>query len=673
MTKPRLKVKSITAKLLMPLFIVITAVIIGIEVFAFNLQNQIILDSVKTEALTGINSFISTDKNSDASIVTVKKALSDNYISQARLIAELIEKEKGLLNEASLKELAAGLNIDEINIVDGNGKIVYSNVKDFIGFDMNSSDQSREFMDLINNKGKSLAQEPQERGTDKALFQYIGFSRIDSPGVVQIGIKPAAIQNMTAMLDTNQYIKNLKLLSTGYFSVVDKNGLIVHHPQADMIGKKFDLAQKFIGKGDVDFVGTFNGSEKHYYVKQYNDEYVVAVVPTSEYTGSLRRLISGFIIAGIIAALASGILIYLLSRGIIIKPLKKIMALMGQAEKGDFTVKAENNSEDEIGRLSRSFNNMVGDINSLIKSVLEMIKQVRESADTLAATSEETAASTAEIANTIQEIASGATDSAKSAQAGTEAVGKLALEIKDVMENSGIMKKASSNSEVLNKKGIESMELVAGKFEENINIAGEVADSISKLSGKSRSIEEITNMITSIASQTNLLALNAAIEAARAGESGRGFAVVADEIKKLAEQSVSGADEIVRIIADIKNETSRAVKSMDSAKVIVDDCNAAISSTNEIYAEVGESFVKLAECIDVVDDNIRKMDKDRDKIVALIGNISATAEQSAASSEEVAATTEEQSAAVQQVTASAQELNTMTKQLYEIASKFKVE
>jgi methyl-accepting chemotaxis protein len=93
------------------------------------------------------------------------------------------------------------------------------------------------------------------------------------------------------------------------------------------------------------------------------------------------------------------------------------------------------------------------------------------------------------------------------------------------------------------------------------------------------------NIIEELARQTNLLALNAAIEAARAGEAGKGFAVVASEVRKLAERSQGGAQEIHSLSSSSVAVAERAGSLIDS---IVPDIRQTADLVQEIKAATSE-------------------------------------------------------------------------------------
>ncbi|MGE3140791.1 MAG: methyl-accepting chemotaxis protein, partial [Thermoleophilia bacterium] len=91
----------------------------------------------------------------------------------------------------------------------------------------------------------------------------------------------------------------------------------------------------------------------------------------------------------------------------------------------------------------------------------------------------------------------------------------------------------------------------------------EAADAVRGLGARGEAIDDIARRIASVATGTDLLALNAAIEAARAGEHGRGFAVVAGEVRSLATESRAAADAIAAIVAEVREETARALEALE--------------------------------------------------------------------------------------------------------------
>jgi len=149
------------------------------RVIAMQLKDQV--DRLKNEHISA-----------EEVVNITKEALNEKIIALAKSIAVMIREDETYLETSRMIELARILEVDEIHVTDGQGVLLWGNIPDFFGFDFKETEQTLPFMDLIGNRDGALAQEPSERGTDGTLFQYIGVSRLDAPGVIQIGLEPRA-------------------------------------------------------------------------------------------------------------------------------------------------------------------------------------------------------------------------------------------------------------------------------------------------------------------------------------------------------------------------------------------------------------------------------------------------------------------------------------------------
>ncbi len=83
------------------------------------------------------------------------------------------------------------------------------------------------------------------------------------------------------------------------------------------------------------------------------------------------------------------------------------------------------------------------------------------------------------------------------------------------------------------------------------------------IAGASRNARDLMATIIAIAEETRILALNARIEAARAGAAGNSFAVVANEVARLADRTMTVANEASRRL-DLDRVTQRLAATADS-------------------------------------------------------------------------------------------------------------
>jgi methyl-accepting chemotaxis protein len=116
------------------------------------------------------------------------------------------------------------------------------------------------------------------------------------------------------------------------------------------------------------------------------------------------------------------------------------------------------------------------------------------------------------------------------------------------------------------------------------------------------SISDRISAIHRIAEQTNLLALNAAIEAARAGHQGRGFAVVAEEVRRLADDSRRTAGEITDLAARSKATVAQSGELIEGLVPRIRQTADIVKVVAESSTEQVESLEQVAKAMQQVDD-----------------------------------------------------------------------
>ncbi len=229
------------------------------------------------------------------------------------------------------------------------------------------------------------------------------------------------------------------------------------------------------------------------------------------------------------------------------------------------TTKAESEQriEEERNMIADRFRSRVG---NLVERFTLSSMQVSKSAASLFEAAQDTGRKT-------QVVASAAEDATANVQSAAAATEEMAASVQAIGEQ---VRQAN--------------DITSGAVVE----AEQTAADIRALSDAVEQIGEVVGLINDIASQTNLLALNATIEAARAGEAGRGFAVVASEVKALATQTANATGDIGHKIAEIQSATTRAVGSIRSIVVTVDNVRDIARSIAVSVSQQGTATHEIA-------------------------------------------------------------------------------
>lgn len=250
------------------------------------------------------------------------------------------------------------------------------------------------------------------------------------------------------------------------------------------------------------------------------------------------------------------------------KALRNQLDNIAQGE-GDLTQRVPVESNDDLGQLSTSFNQVLTTLQGMIASIQMLSDNLGSQASQLSTAAKDNNDGVTRQSDLVAMVAT--------------AMNEMQSAIEEVAGNASRAADVTRHAQETGEKGGQIIHDSSTQVQTLSSQIVKAVGVIRELSENSENITSVLDVIRGVAEQTNLLALNAAIEAARAGEQGRGFAVVADEVRTLAQRTQQSTEDIQRMITVLQTGVSDIVDVMEAGgKQAGETSRLATEAENEL-------------------------------------------------------------------------------------------
>ena len=287
--------------------------------------------------------------------------------------------------------MAEEYKVSELHIINTAGKIIQTTVPEYIGFDMYSGNQSREFMSIVDGSDKYVVQDFQQMTFDNGKghqFRKYAGAALGDGGLVQIGYNRDAFHKLveTQVIGSAEF---RHIGNTGYMIITDSKHRIV----SDNKNRK---GMTLVGTKDFNWNTIENG--KPFETVLYNEPcfcevtesqgfYILAVYPKAEALRArdISVYINCFMQVLVYALLFMGINI--MNRFVVVNEIRKVNKSLNKITMGNLEEKVEVRSSREFDELSTEINQTVGRLEELTEEAkrrldkeLEIAKNIQHSA-----------------------------------------------------------------------------------------------------------------------------------------------------------------------------------------------------------------------------------------------------------------------------------------------------
>lgn len=494
---------------------------------------------------------------------------------------------------------------------------------------------------------------------------------IDGEGVVVA--HPDSIQ-IEELYNYKQLTKTVSKKDAKGQPLVDEDGGIITQEESITISEDYQQIISDVMAGNSGSHKIKNEGESYFVsydsipLKGKSDSWSIITLHKESF--AMAAVYRMLVIAAVVAILVIGFAVFvvaLLARRLT-KPIISITELVKNASDGDFTIQAAEDSKNEIGTLSKSFNKMTQKISSILTNITTITGEVVQSSGYLKQIEEDTGT----ISREVREISVGTDEQNVKVNQVVMRAGNLEENFGQLQEKSSLLLANAQDTILSGEEGMLSVEKLKIQNEDAAERMASSFEKILSLEEQSKKISGILNTINEISSQTELLALNASIEAARAGEHGKGFAIVAESIGNLAADSTVATSDIEKIIIELCRDISDTVENIEAVRTDVQSQTQTVEKVQETFSNFRMLAEKTKESVSNMEKLVEEMHESNRLVVHAVERIRDISTNTAELTDKSADSLEEQLQVIQNVADRIDNLSLVSAEMEQEMTKFKL-